>query len=853
MSLCILARPLLAAGPFAACDARWADEPDRWLAARCYYTQGLAAGDPEAAVARVEALQAAHPDDGWLHCARGHLALAVGDPGAHDYYRGAILAFAARQNRAGELLALQSLHHLLIQQGRLSDAAAIVVSARGLAPRLETDIQRAVVDLLDATQQSHDGDSVSAQRLAKRAVAVFETEGDAGLLVRAMQLLASVSRDLGHRVAAEAHYGRLDELATRHEQPWARASARLGIALLRLDALEHRPTRSGRRALIPLFDQALAAAEASGHRVAALHAHRLLGDLHTGLVAEEHHRQCLALATDTDALARAACARSIARRLANSDPAAARQLLDRALVINAGVRENARIRAERSILAWQSEPEEQAWDLALGAIEGVEAMREGQENDTGRAKVFSLWLDPYYTIVGALLEHVPHTDSRRLARAFLVSERMRARVLLETLRWVDVDPSSPSEEPKSTCPPTDLAGVQAELSDDEAVLSYLLNNQQDLLGRPTGGAWLLVVTRDDIHTYRLPDRLLLSPAIEVTLGLIPRRDDSAHAPLARLFDQLLAPALGDLPDNLARLTIVADGALHAMPFSALRRDQDGEPVGARIRFAYAPSASFLVCQRQRGKRAATSGSEVLVLADPVTAEGRLPHTRREARAVRRLFGARAQIELANRAREDLLGEVDLAQFGIIHVATHAVVDRAHPDRSAILLSAAGADDGRLEPHEILDLDLRGSVVLLTACRSAGGAISSGEGVMSLARAFFQAGATAVVGGLWPLDDAETADLIERLYRGLAQGMTLRDALAQAQRSLIEDGVAVAGWAGLVALGDTDRALAGTPFRPPGTARRWWIAAVVLGLLVIGAARARKAGQTTDSPFIGFDR
>jgi hypothetical protein len=69
----------------------------------------------------------------------------------------------------------------------------------------------------------------------------------------------------------------------------------------------------------------------------------------------------------------------------------------------------------------------------------------------------------------------------------------------------------------------------------------------------------------------------------------------------------------------------------------------------------------------------------------------------------------------------------------VHFAAHAVADDAYPERSAVVLAAGDAkQDGLLQAREIEALDLDGRIVVLSACYTAGGAVLSGEGVLSLA-------------------------------------------------------------------------------------------------------------------------
>ena len=143
-------------------------------------------------------------------------------------------------------------------------------------------------------------------------------------------------------------------------------------------------------------------------------------------------------------------------------------------------------------------------------------------------------------------------------------------------------------------------------------------------------------------------------------------------------------------------------------------------------------------------------------------------------------------------------------YGILHFATHAVTDESNPDRSGVLLAPGDPkQDGLLQIREIVDLDLDGRVVVLSACSSNTGALLRGEGVMSLARAFFQAGAHTVVASLWRLRDDEAAGFFDRYYRHLGRGVSVAAALQAAQSELIAEGAPTTAWAGLVVLGDGD--------------------------------------------------
>jgi CHAT domain-containing protein len=187
------------------------------------------------------------------------------------------------------------------------------------------------------------------------------------------------------------------------------------------------------------------------------------------------------------------------------------------------------------------------------------------------------------------------------------------------------------------------------------------------------------------------------------------------------------------------------------------------------------------------------------------------------------------------ASEGFLKTGDLAAFSLLHLATHAVADETAPERSAVLLApTADGEDGLLTVPEIAGLPLRGKVVVLAACESQVGAVRRGEGVLSLARSFFEAGATAVVGTLGTVRDRDAEAFFGDFYDALGAGKSVSGALAAAKRSAIRRGAAPAAWSRFVLVGNG----AVTPREAP--ARIWiWFAVALAGLGLLGfSMRAR---------------
>src|SRR6185436_8040944 len=104
-----------------------------------------------------------------------------------------------------------------------------------------------------------------------------------------------------------------------------------------------------------------------------------------------------------------------------------------------------------------------------------------------------------------------------------------------------------------------------------------------------------------------------------------------------------------------------------------------------------------------------------------------------------------------------------ASGGVLHFATHAVVDDWTSDRTALALAPGQGEDGSLTPAEILGLDLGVDLIVLSGCRTAAGPVVRGEGVQGLTAPLIAAGARAVVATLWPIRDADALRLVRHFY------------------------------------------------------------------------------------------
>jgi len=145
---------------------------------------------------------------------------------------------------------------------------------------------------------------------------------------------------------------------------------------------------------------------------------------------------------------------------------------------------------------------------------------------------------------------------------------------------------------------------------------------------------------------------------------------------------------------------------------------------------------------------------------------------------------------------------------IIHLAAHAEIDLNRPVYSRFIFAreADRTESSCLHAYEILSMPLDAQMVVLSACNTGRGKFIEGEGMMSLARCFYQAGCRGLITSLWDIDDKSTSQLMDLFYHSIFNGQTKDGALREAKLKFIAntDNIHAAPyfWAGLVNVGDS---------------------------------------------------
>jgi CHAT domain-containing protein len=186
---------------------------------------------------------------------------------------------------------------------------------------------------------------------------------------------------------------------------------------------------------------------------------------------------------------------------------------------------------------------------------------------------------------------------------------------------------------------------------------------------------------------------------------------------------------------------------------------------------------------------------------------RLYFSSREAKQIAALAPeGRRLVSLDFAASLDSVKGANLSKYRIVHFATHGLLNNRHPELSGIVLSLVDERgrprEGFLRLNEIYKMKLNADLVVLSACQTALGKETKGEGLVGITRGFMYAGAPRVVASLWKVDDRATAELMALFYTAmLAQKLAPAAALRRAQTAMSIKWPSPYYWAGFTLQGE----------------------------------------------------
>ncbi|HJX28870.1 MAG TPA: CHAT domain-containing protein [Thermoanaerobaculia bacterium] len=433
------------------------------------------------------------------------------------------------------------------------------------------------------------------------------------------------------------------------------------------------------------------------------------------------------------------------------------------------------LRARAWLAAEQTEPASQDFQAGLREIE--------QTGSSVRDRRLRL---AFQNQAAAFFDEVLAFASSRDdgSSAFMISERGRARQLLESLAAASLshrtgprrrEPLLTDQEVWNALPPGTVLIKYAVLEDRLLVWAF-----------GPGG----VVFRQLSVT-----QLDLERSIGRVRAALWGGNDYAGRELRALHRQLIDPVAGVLA-GAREVVFVPDRELHLLPFAALVHPENGRYLVENLAITIAPSANVYVRCLERSSRSGGKPPETaLVIGATMFDRSRFPSLAPLPEA-----GREAELIAASYPRTQLLvgpmatGRRFLAELTyepeVIHFAGHAVPNLSFPELSLLVFAPeAGKDSsGAVYSHEIQEAQLaRTRLAVLSACKTAAFGKPDSEGAVGLARPFLAAGVPSVLASLAPVEDEQGKEVLTRFHVHLRAGASPAEALRAAQLSRLAEG------------------------------------------------------------------
>ena len=636
---------------------------------------------------------------------------------------------------------------------------------------------------IQAVIQRLRGNLTAGCQLYEEALGEAERTGEGEAIAGTQVALAGTFDALGDR----NRFWRLEFAALQHRGDTHRPDLLYTVFVESARRLAHWGTP---RPAIPFQEEAAEIALGSGDPVLATDASRELAILLEAMGDSAGALEALAKSARASESIASLSVRSFftmenlryrGRILAKSNPAGARRALDETIARGEEIGYRSVLPSaylDRAKLFRQQGQSDAAETDLLRAVEEIDRQRTKVDESSYRISFFDQSQRVYDELISLAIE------KGEAERAFYLSERARARVLLDQI--LDHGDSIAAFPALSGHPEAlQVSTLQGELDGGSLLIEYGIYGDAVV-------AWAISAKRFGLVRLPISSAALAGQVLGLRKAIRSAKPDMTSQPLLEdLYTELIRPFESSLR-GISSLVIIPHHILFEVPFSALRDRGTGRRLIDVVSTTISPSARVYLALGGVRRTTCTRRPTVLAVSSPTPSLGSeadfgpLGGSRAEAESVVRLYSGRSL----------LLGGTDVTRkavislapkFDILHFATHAVVEHAHPLHSRLILGhndSENAKEAALTAEAILGLDLHHtSLVVLAACNSAVGIESPTEGPLSLARPFMVAGVPTVVASLWQVDDRQSQRLLIRFYRGLVRGLPVAEAMRQAKLSL----------------------------------------------------------------------
>jgi|GEM_PF-5203349 len=347
---------------------------------------------------------------------------------------------------------------------------------------------------------------------------------------------------------------------------------------------------------------------------------------------------------------------------------------------------------------------------------------------------------------------------------------------------------------------TDHPWKEHSLPEGTAVLKYFVGDQE---------VYGFACMGDQVSARKLGSKEDMDELTFPLRGALVERK-SYQVLAQQLARQVLHPLLTKLKgDSVSRLVIMRDGSLANIPFDLLpvageesRLLIEAYPIayGYSLESHFKPLNGKQTTGIYHGLGRSFSGNYSGNLAP-------LPNANWEVKQAQQTVGG--EILLDDDATEVKFREMATSP-GILHLATHALLDDGNPLYSRLALAPSGSgskEDGWVHTYELFGMQMQADLAILNACNTGDGALQRGEGLLGLSTGFAFAGVPSIYMNHWEADDREGATLLTTFLENLKQGLTKDVALQQAKLSFLQEADEVSAhpyyWANPGLIGNTE--------------------------------------------------
>ncbi|GGG30351.1 hypothetical protein GCM10011344_34100 [Dokdonia pacifica] len=320
-----------------------------------------------------------------------------------------------------------------------------------------------------------------------------------------------------------------------------------------------------------------------------------------------------------------------------------------------------------------------------------------------------------------------------------------------------------------------LKEIQNALSTNEHIVSYALG---DSLG------YVMNITKNEIQLKEIPVSIpILQQQIEefqqvLTRPLTTLQETTDYKKIATHLSSNLLPFIRFRESVPATsLIIIPDGSIQKVPFEALMLSEEAIIADAylinnyTISYKYSHSLDEHITQLQPSKNQSTSFLPTHFKDDYLAS---LPNSTKEADEIIEYYQDHIYTEKkANKS--SFLNQFD--HHSIIHISTHGGTDLNGPWLAFY--------DDKLRLEELYSTTKRKELVVLSACKTDVGDIKKGEGVFSIKRGFFKAGARSVISTLWDVNEKANMEITTSFYKEITAGKKKSEALRNAKLSYLK--------------------------------------------------------------------